>query len=99
MCEIIKWSSLSEELQEGFEYCEVDEESGFIVVQEGDWISQGKYEYCTNVFQRISDGKYFAQDRSRSGSYFSDYYYRDAENLYEVEKKEVIVIEWNKKGE
>lgn len=92
----IKWSSLSEELQEGFEDCSFEEEDDFIVVEEGEWSVSGKYEYCTNIFQRKSDGKYFAQDLSRSGSYFSDYHYGDPEDLYEVEQKEVVKIEWNR---
>jgi len=94
MGEIIKWDSLSEELQESFSYCDIDESSGFVAIEKGDWVVDYKYETCTHIFQRLSDGKYFALDRRRSGSYYSDYYYEDPEDLYEVEKQEVIKYEW-----
>lgn len=92
--ERIKWDSLSEELQEGFEDCSFEDEDDFILVEEGGWGVSGKHEYCTNIFQRKSDGKYFAQDLTRSGSYFSGYHYGDPEDLYEVERKEVVTIQW-----
>lgn len=92
--EYIEWSSLSEELQEGFEDCSFEDEDDFILVEEGEWISDGKYQSCTHVFQRKSDGKYFAQNWYRSGSYHSDYDYNDPEDLYEVERKEVVTIQW-----
>ncbi len=83
--EKIKWSSLSD-IQAGF--------NDFIVVEEGDWVSDGKYQSTTHIFQRKSDGKYFAQNWYRSGSYLSDYYYNDPEDLYEVERKEVVTVQW-----
>lgn len=95
MANRIKWSSLSEELQVGFNDCSFEEEDDFVLVEKGSWVSDGKYDYCTNIFQRKSDGKYFSQDLTRSGSYFSDYHYEDPEDLYEVERKEVVKIEWN----
>lgn len=96
MDEIIKWADLSEELQEGFEDCSFLDEDDFVVAEEGDWISDGKYQHCTHVFQRKSDNKYFAQNWYRSGSYHSDYYYNDPEDLYEVKRKEVIKVEWKR---
>lgn len=92
--EIIKWADLSEELQECFNYCEFNGDEDFEVVEEGDWVCDYKYEICTNVFKRKSDGKYFAHDQSRSGSYHTDYYYNDPEDLYEVERKEVVTIQY-----
>lgn len=35
--ERIKWDSLSEELQEGFEDCSFEDEDDFILVEEGGW--------------------------------------------------------------
>jgi len=94
MGEIIKWGSLSEDLQESFQYGDFENEDDFVVVEKGGWAVDYKYEVCTNIFQRKSDGKYFAQDRTRSGSAFSDYYYEDPEDLYEVVKQEVVKHEW-----
>jgi hypothetical protein len=93
--EKIKWASLSEELQEGFSDCSFEDEDDFILVEEGEWVVSGKYEYCTNIFQRKSDCKYFAQNWYRSGSYHSDYDYNAPEDLYEVERKEVVTVQWN----
>lgn len=43
------------------------------VVKEGDWVSEGKYEYCEVIF---TDGeRYYSATASRSGSYFTDYSY------------------------
>jgi hypothetical protein len=94
MAERIEWDSLSEELQDNFNYRSFRDEDDFILVEEGEWISDGKYQSCTHVFQRKSDGKYFAQNWYRSGSYHSDYYYNDPEDLYEVERKELVTVQW-----
>lgn len=43
------------------------------VVEEGDWISEGKYESCEVIF---TDGeRFYSATAMRSGSYFSDYTY------------------------
>ena len=59
-------------------------EYGLDIVDEGDWIDQGKYQYkdVTGVLYKISEDdsvtKYdiaVTQYITRSGSYFSEYYY------------------------
>lgn len=43
------------------------------VVEEGDWLSEGKYESCEVIF---TDGeRFYSAEATRSGSYFSDYTY------------------------
>ncbi|HCL4447164.1 TPA: hypothetical protein N2D16_002769 [Clostridium botulinum] len=76
-------------------------------IEEGDWISEGKYEYSSNVFRIGIANKecawkvdkplnlYINQDVSRTGSYYTDYTY-DYEEPYIVEQKEetVVVKKW-----
>ena len=70
------------------------EESGFDledlegaeIVEEGDWVSEGKYEVCESILKYKE--KLFCMVQSRSGSYYTDYYY-DEPHFYEVEPKEV----------
>ncbi len=58
-----------------------------------EWVDEDKYSYSTTIVSK--NGKFFAIDQSRSGSYFSDYFYDKAE-VYEVERKEktITVTTW-----
>lgn len=62
-------------------------------IDDGNWTDEGKYSYMTRIVAK--NGKFFAIDQSRSGSYFSDYYYTTAE-VYEVARKEIVttVVKW-----
>ncbi|HID0768063.1 TPA: hypothetical protein ACXDAZ_002592 [Clostridium botulinum] len=76
-------------------------------IEEEDWISGGKYECSSNVFRIGISNKecawkvdkpldlYIKQDVSRTGSYYSDYFY-DYEKPYMVEQKEetIVVNKW-----
>ena len=69
---------------------------GFEIIEESDWIDDGKYSYKDVVFK--FDDKFYVIYPSRSGSYFSDYFY-DYEDLvefksFEVEKVEVTTHKW-----
>lgn len=55
------------------------------IVEDGDWISEGKYEYHDTVV-KFRD-QYFTIQESRSGSYFTDYHYNDTD-IYPCEQKE-----------
>ena len=65
------------------------EESGFDledlegaeIVEEGDWVSEGKYEICETIIKYKE--KLFCMVQSRSGSYYTDYYYNEP-HFYEV---------------
>lgn len=87
----LKISELSKEIQEFIE-SPYGKEEGIELIKNGDWIDDGKYSHCTTIF-KIND-KFYAYYNSRSGSYFSDYDYNPEEDLYEVEKVEVIKHEW-----
>ena len=68
---------------------EDDLPENFVVVVDGDWEDEGKYSNCADVYQDKSTGKFYSIYNSRSGSYYSDYYFSEAE-VYEVEPKEVV---------
>lgn len=67
------------------------------IVEQGEWIDDGKYSFQEIVFEM--DGKTYEICNSRSGSYFSDYYY-DSEDwgdevvVTEVRKIEVMQTKW-----
>jgi exonuclease SbcC len=70
------------------------------LVEDGDWEDDGKYQYRDVIFKY--DDKFYRVTDSRSGSYFSDYYYGhedwgDEIECPEVEKIEVVTHEWKSK--
>jgi hypothetical protein len=62
-------------------------------VEEGEWISEGKYEHCSHIVKDV-DEIYWEISSSRAGSYFTDYEYFSNTELIEVEQKIVKVTEW-----
>ncbi|MBQ0111553.1 MAG: hypothetical protein KBT03_00315 [Bacteroidales bacterium] len=80
-----------------------DVEEGFgdwEVIDGGDWVSGGKWEYLTGISKNKVTGKYYRYELSRSGSYYTEYYYNHREegfvNLVEVipVERTVIVKDW-----
>ena len=75
---------------------DLNDKDGIIIVEEGDWIQDGKYQYKTTVFQK--DDKFYSLTVSRSGSPFTDWYYEwedtDEFECYEVEKVEITKYVW-----
>jgi hypothetical protein len=77
-----------------------DEYEGFKVVHDGDWIDEGKYQNREVIVEK--DGKCYALCDSRSGSYYTDWYYcseddwKNGVEMPEVIKKEKIIYEWVK---
>lgn len=67
----------------GFDLEEMEE---IEIVEEGDYISEGKYEICETII-KYKD-KFFSMIQSRSGSYWTDYDYNDPD-FYAVEPKEI----------
>lgn len=47
------------------------------VVEEGDWIQEGKYQYQSTIV-KDDEGNHFEISNNRSGSYHTDWYYGDA---------------------
>lgn len=60
------------------------------VIEDGNWKDGGKYSYCNAIVEHA--GKYYEIQRSRSGSYFTDYDY-NIDDVYEVEKFEKTVVQ------
>jgi hypothetical protein len=59
---------------------------------QGNWVSEGKYDYRDNILQ-TKDGKFYSHVESRSGSYFTDYYYSWENEPDEIELTEVREVE------
>jgi hypothetical protein len=96
MIEDMKEISLSSEevedlyMNDGNEY--------LILEDSGDWVSEGKYEYCWFVYKHIKTGRFYELHLNRTGSYYSDYYINYSEQvLCEVEKIEITKCEWRTK--
>ena len=68
------------------------------LIEESEWVSSGKYEYCDYVFE--FEDKFYEVSDGRSGSYFTDWYYTSQEEwedeveCAEVCQKEKIVTAW-----
>lgn len=73
-----------------------DEEEYDKLVEDGDWIDEGKRSYRSSVMQ-IGE-KYYDVQECRSGSYFTDYYYEEPE-IKEVEPytETITVTRWRLK--
>lgn len=52
-----------------------DEGIKYKKVVDGDWTDEGKYSYRTDTFYFPELNVYVEVDQSRSGSYYTDYYY------------------------
>jgi hypothetical protein len=76
---------------------EDSEDERYEYIDETGWEDEGKYSYEKFIFK--FDGKFYSVGVSRSGSYYSDYYYnyedwgKEIECL-EVEKVEKVIYEW-----
>ena len=64
------------------------------VIEEGDWVSSGKYEEKECIIQDINAGKYYRIFADRTGSYYSDYYYNYYSEAVEVEQIEKVITCW-----
>jgi hypothetical protein len=58
---------------EGY-FGEDDVPDTLLCVEDGDWISEGKYQHQDCVYAD-DEGNYFMISNSRSGSYHTDWYY------------------------
>lgn len=64
----------------------------WIMIDNGDWVSDGKYEFQECVVQNKESGKYYQYQLQRSGSYYTDYWYSHQDDGG-VELNEVIPME------
>jgi len=51
----------------------VENPEGIEFIEEGEWEDDGKYSYCEYIFKH--EGKHYSIWNSRTGSYYSEYYY------------------------
>lgn len=69
------------------------------VIEQGEWIDDGKYSYSYIIVSPITNPDiYYIIYKSRSGSYYTDYYY-DIEDmkeleLFQVKRVEKIIYDW-----
>ena len=71
----------------------------FEIIEEGDWVQNGKYQDREIIFKDVSNNKFYALYSTRSGSPFTDWYYSsndwsDEVEVVEVKKVEKITHEW-----
>ncbi|QQK87903.1 hypothetical protein pSalSNUABM01_034 [Salmonella phage pSal-SNUABM-01] len=74
------------ELEEEYGDIELEGDEGIILVHEGDWINEGKYEHQETVYADAEKTVFCSVIYGRSGSYFTDWEYLDPQ-FYEVEPK------------
>lgn len=76
------------------------EENKWVLVEEGDWVQDGKYQEQTNIVKDSLTGKFYRYSISRSGSPFTDWYYPHQDEskhyLEEVtqQTRTITVTEW-----
>lgn len=79
---------------------QADEYNHWVLIEEGDWIQNGKYQDKTNIVQDSKTGLYYRYSMTRHGSPFSDWYYDHEEEsehyLEEVKQqtKTITITEW-----
>ena len=74
-----------------------EEEDGFQVIVEGEWVSEGKYDFREIIFRHQE--KFWSLGVSRSGSYHTEYEYdvyagHHSGEVTEVVPVEKTIIEW-----
>lgn len=81
-------------------YCEYNGDRYNLESCDGDtWIDDGKYQFKNEIFELFKNGEgtevFYGQGVTRSGSYYTDYYY-EYESLREVKmvEKTIVVKKW-----
>lgn len=64
----------------------------YVMVEDADWRDDGKYQFGEYIFS--SEGKFYVLRVSRSGSYYTDYYYDYMLDCPEVEKAQRVEEYW-----
>lgn len=62
-----------------------------------DWVDDGKYSYCSAIYQDTESGKHYCLSVDRSGSYFTDYTYSyeySGNALVEVVQEQIMKTIW-----
>lgn len=92
---------VAEEFYNRLLHDDFDEEEGFTMIEEGDWVSDYKWENKRVIVQHIETESYYAVYGSRSGSYYSDYHYDEPDTdsngmvtLDLVVPREKVIVEY-----
>lgn len=64
------------------------------IVKSGAWVSCGKWETKEVIFRDLETNKTYKTECSRTGSYYTDYYYENDYEAVEVEEVEVVKKVW-----
>lgn len=57
---------------------------GWEVVEDGEWVQEGKYQHIDRVIKHTESGRCFGVSAGRSGSYHTDWYFQYHNDIYEV---------------
>lgn len=73
-----------------------EKDDRFDLIEEGDWSDEGKFSSQEVIFKDILTGKHYAFGVTRSGSYFSDYFYEVWDTATEVQKiiRPITIESW-----
>lgn len=61
------------------------------VIEEGEWVANDKWQYCTTIVEY--EGKFYEIYQARSGSHFTDYYYEPSSIQEVILKEETRVVQ------
>ncbi len=71
------------------EVCEGEDTNLLHFVEQGKWISEGKYSFRETIVRTRDTGKFYSISEYRSGSYFTDWYYSWEDEGDQMELTEV----------
>ena len=78
--------------ENGDNFFELDNEE-FIYQTGEDWVDDGKYQFASSIWKHEASDTYWEITNHRSGSYYTDCYYSNAE-FRQVKPVEVVVTSW-----
>lgn len=64
----------------------------FLVIQEGDWISEHKYEVAIHILRHVPTDTHWMLSACRTGSYYTDYHYEPIEIDQVTPVQEVVTV-------
>lgn len=70
--------------------CWDDWTDNFVVADRGRWVVEGKYDYMRLIIYHTETQRYYQYCFTRSGSYFTEYYYGIDDEPDEIEIREVV---------
>ena len=75
-----------------------DSTDEYTVIDTGEWVSCGKFDTKSVVFEDNLTGKFYMMDGHRTGSYYTDYEYsindEKETECYEVKKVVKTIEDW-----